>query len=225
MTVSTPSAAVTDTLTNMTTAGVEFMTLVGNRHFDFFDDGIVIHGGNWGPNMASQAASAMGKTRRSMGGIMARLADAELGLWTVTNQESGIGNKVEAWWSLTQLGADVANFLAASYAEPELADDEAVTEAPAVVTSGKLRAHEGCSHVATKAARAACRRAAAKGVAPVVVTAATEAAIQLVIDSPSEDAADDEALIQLMLDTDDELDTFDDELDGNAYADAVLASL
>ena len=105
--ITTTAPATQAAIAALTPAGKEFMLLVGQRKFDFFDEGIVEHSGNWGEHMAWQAAGKMGKTRRSMGGIMARLGSDELGLWYV-NEDDG-----QMWWSLTALGADVANTLAA----------------------------------------------------------------------------------------------------------------
>jgi hypothetical protein len=90
-----------EALASLTPAGREFMRLVGTGHFDFFDDGIVEHSGNWGEGLAQQAAPAMGKAWRSMGGIMAGTKKA--GLWT-THEDEHDGT----WWSLTALGAEVA---------------------------------------------------------------------------------------------------------------------
>lgn len=214
----------------LTPAGREFMRLVGARAFDFFDDGIVEGSGNWGPNMAAQAASAMSKTARSLGGIMARLASSELGLWSVDVQDNGQG-KDEAWWTLTELGAALAN---AVQLEAPVADDAPADEAPAVVVPGKLKAHAGCSHPATKAARATCRRAAAKA-DPVVARVVTrEAELDDAFDSPEDEAA---AAAELIVDTADDVDDalegialLEDEdvlstLDADAYADAVIADL
>lgn len=84
----------------LTDAGREFMALVGAGHFDFFDDGIVEHSGNWGENLAAQAAPAMGREWRSMSGIMNGTKKA--GLWN-TGEDGG-----QIWWALTALGAAVA---------------------------------------------------------------------------------------------------------------------
>jgi len=209
----TPATTVDQAIAAMTPAGRHFMRLVGARHFDFFDNGIIAGEGNWGPNMAQQAASEMGKSARSLGGIMARLAAPNLGLWHVVVQDSGTG-KVEAWWTLTELGAEVANQLAITDAEPETPAEAFKLEAPA--TEGKARAHAGCSHDRTKAARAACRREAAKldkaGAAPVIKA-----------DSVTERVATREQELDDAFE-DDEVDTLA-ELDGDAYADAVIADL
>src|SRR5947209_7756695 len=85
----------------LTQSGREFMALVGAGHFDFFDDGITEHSGNWGEGLAQQAAPAMGKAWRSMGGIMS--ATKKAGLW-LTHEDEHDGT----WWALTALGAEVA---------------------------------------------------------------------------------------------------------------------
>lgn len=100
-----------DALAKLTASGREFMRLVGSSHFDFFDDGIVENSGNWGEGLAQQAAPAMGKAWRSMGGIMS--ATKKAGLWT-THEDEHDGT----WWSLTALGAEVALLAAGKAATP-----------------------------------------------------------------------------------------------------------
>lgn len=92
-------------LDSLTPRGREFMAMVGRRDFDFFDDGIVEHSGNWGEAMAEQFAAATGTSARSVGGIMAALPAK--GLWNLVDDDTG------TWWSLTALGAEVALLAAA----------------------------------------------------------------------------------------------------------------
>jgi hypothetical protein len=96
-----------ETLANLTDAGKGFMALVGLHHFDFFDDGIVASSGNYGKNMAGQACGPLGLDRKSISGVMARLASDDLGLWNVYDEDN------DTWWSLTALGAEVALLAAA----------------------------------------------------------------------------------------------------------------
>jgi hypothetical protein len=84
-------------LAQLTVQGRQFMAMVGRHGFDFFEEGIVEHSGNWELNMAWQFALATDTPLRSVGDIMGRLAQS--GLWSVNDH---------TWWSLTALGAEVA---------------------------------------------------------------------------------------------------------------------
>lgn len=107
----------TETIAQLTDAGRVFMLLVGEQFFDFFDEGIVAGGGNYGDNMAWQAAEKMGTSKRAVAGVMSRLASRELGLWSL-----GYTDDEGQWWELTELGAAVANELA--HPAPVVGTDE-----------------------------------------------------------------------------------------------------
>lgn len=96
------------TISKLTKNGKAFMALVGNGYFDYFDDGIVEGGGNWGGNLADQAYGPLGVGRKSMPGIMSRLIAGDLDLWTREVHEEDN----DTWWALTALGAAVALKLA-----------------------------------------------------------------------------------------------------------------
>lgn len=97
------STAATEAIAKLTPMGRAFMTQVGEAGFDFFDGGIVEGEGNYGENLAWQMKCA--KSPRSAGGIMA--GTLKLGMWTVFDSDG------QSWWSLTEIGAEVANELAA----------------------------------------------------------------------------------------------------------------
>jgi hypothetical protein len=84
----------------LTAKGRETMRAVGNRETSYFDEGIVKDSGIWGECLTSELG------HRSSG-IINRLRD--LGLWEASEQQ---GDDPSMWWSLTALGADVANYLA-----------------------------------------------------------------------------------------------------------------
>lgn len=88
----TPAAVAFD---HLTVKGQAFMTAVGTRQYDFFDDGMVEHSGNYGSNLAGGD--------KGMSGVMNGTRKA--GLWHVTAEQDGDAGE---WWSLTALGAEVA---------------------------------------------------------------------------------------------------------------------
>lgn len=120
----TLSAAAQTALLNLTANGRDFMTHVGQMHFDFFDEGIVENSGNWGENLSQQLAGWTGKSDKSSSGIMT--ATKKIGLWETSEQEDGM------WWALTAVGAEVANHLAAMASE---ASEAKVEEAKPVITT------------------------------------------------------------------------------------------
>lgn len=108
-------SAVNETIAKMTPKGRETMTAVGNREFAWFDDGIVGGSGIWGECFGVAS------------GVLNRLRD--LGMWECT-EEGEVGSGL--WWALTELGAAVANTLAARSALDELEYVEPVVETPQV---------------------------------------------------------------------------------------------
>lgn len=114
-------------IASLTANGKAFMTLVGQRHFDFFDGGIVEGEGNWGSCLSDQLAYGTGKSVKSSSGIMS--ATKKAGLWLNEEQDG------DTWWALTALGADVANALAKEAEETVVgeAEETVVEEAPAPV--------------------------------------------------------------------------------------------
>lgn len=118
MTITTLTATEIQTaIDNLTPLGKKFMQLVGEQHFDHFDEGIVEGEGNWGHHMAWQAAEALGKGRPSMGGVMRTVAHQPEPLWHITYDQ---GQEEDGpWWSLTALGAAVAVALATPEPTPE----------------------------------------------------------------------------------------------------------
>jgi hypothetical protein len=127
-----PAPEPTDTTAQLVTAeayeslspiGRSFMALVGScdpeirrdgdlRGFDFFDDGVQAHSGNWGAHMTWQASEALGLTRLQVAGAQTSLASAKRGLWNVSAPQisGGARTKKDTWWSLTELGARVAKY-------------------------------------------------------------------------------------------------------------------
>jgi hypothetical protein len=104
-------------VSQLTAKGEETMKAVGNHELSFFDGGIVEHEGIWGECLVSE----MG---HKSSGVINRLRD--LGLWDATDQGSDDAD-AGMWWSLTALGADVANYLAGGL-EAEPTPAEPVTE-------------------------------------------------------------------------------------------------
>lgn len=110
-TVSTTGEAVTAYAT-LTPAAREFMALVGHRRFDFFDDGIEEHSGNWGSHMTWQAAEMLQVTKFRVAGIQSGLAASPLWLVSAPQPTNGNDGKLDTWWTLTALGAEVAKLAA-----------------------------------------------------------------------------------------------------------------
>jgi hypothetical protein len=94
------------------------MTAVGNRKLSFFDEGIVEGGGIWG-------ACLTGELGHKSSGVINRLS--ALGLWDVQAEDGDDGS----WWSLTALGAAVANALATPADVPTEPTPVPVVDVPA----------------------------------------------------------------------------------------------
>jgi hypothetical protein len=92
---------ISDTAASLTEKGQQTMMAIGRRELSFFDDGVVAGSGIWGSCLASE----MG---HKSSGVINRLRDA--GLFKVYD---GDAQDDSMWWELTELGADVANYLAA----------------------------------------------------------------------------------------------------------------
>lgn len=115
MTTTTVSTATRteQAIANLSDNGTRFLTLLGRqisgadtRCMSFFDDGLAAGSGHWGEPFAQEMCGLMDASRRSMGGIMARLSN--LGIFNLSPQEEyGDG----PWWSLTELGVSVIESL------------------------------------------------------------------------------------------------------------------
>lgn len=79
----------------------EAMTAIGDHRTSYFDDGIVEYSGIPGEYLVSELGHKSAGVR-----ILNRLRDMGL---LEHNAENDVGPD---WWSLTSLGADVANYLA-----------------------------------------------------------------------------------------------------------------
>lgn len=104
MTTNSSAAA---TIEGLTAKGRETMTSIGRiafggRELGFFDDGVAAGSGSWGECLT-------GELGHRSAGVINRLA--KLGLFDVSHDVNG------AWFSLTELGAEVALLLAAPAAE------------------------------------------------------------------------------------------------------------
>lgn len=119
-----PTAEITAAIAGLTKAGRATMLAVGRGQLSYFDEGIIEGSGIWGECLT-------GEMGHKSSGVVNRLA--KVGLWDVTiDRESQDG----AWWSLTALGAAVANHLAA---EADAADAaEAVAEIVADAKAGNI---------------------------------------------------------------------------------------
>ncbi|WP_028652758.1 hypothetical protein [Nocardioides halotolerans] len=124
-TTTTTPAEVAAIAAKLTTKGREFMRAVGAGEFSFFDEGIVENSGSWGSCLSEEHFASV----RSASGVMG--ATAKLGLWTVSEDQSG-DIDAGAWWALTAEGAAVALYLAAD-ATP-LPADEPVAAEPTTAT-------------------------------------------------------------------------------------------
>lgn len=89
----------TQTIGLLTAKGLETMKAIGNQELSFFDDGVVAGSGIWGSNLSEEMGHASS-------GVINRLK--ALGLFEHVADEEDAGG----WWTLTALGADVANALA-----------------------------------------------------------------------------------------------------------------
>lgn len=107
--------------TKLTKKGRELMTAIGNAELSFFDDGVVEGSGSYGEVIAGDFGFA---NPRSAAGVLGGLV--KQGLMTADEAEGDAG----LWYSLTALGADVANSLADSKvpADAEPVDTRTVAE-------------------------------------------------------------------------------------------------
>lgn len=110
--MNTSVEAIEAVVAQLTAKGRETMTSVGRCELSFFDEGIVENSGIWGECLCSE----MG---HKSSGVVNQLK--KLGLWLTS---PGGEDDDSDWWSLTALGADVANYLAGRL-------EEAPVEAPA----------------------------------------------------------------------------------------------
>lgn len=85
-------------IAQLTAKGRETMEAIGLRKLSFFDEGIVAGSGSWGGNLA-------GEMGHKSSGVINRLRD--MGLFETDDVEDD-----DMWWTLTELGAAVANELA-----------------------------------------------------------------------------------------------------------------
>lgn len=102
----------------LTAKGREAMVSVGKRELSYFDEGITAYSGIWGECLVSELG-------HKSSGVVNRLRD--LGLFQTSDgddMDSGL------WWSLTELGADVANYLAGSLALQATGNEPVPSEEP-----------------------------------------------------------------------------------------------
>jgi hypothetical protein len=116
----TDIATIEAAVAQLTDKGRETMRAVGAHETSFFDNGIVAHSGIWGDNLTGELGHASS-------GVINRLA--KLGLFDASPADV---DDPAMWWSLTELGADVANYLSGNLNDvPAQADAET---APVVTT-------------------------------------------------------------------------------------------
>jgi hypothetical protein len=96
----TDLATITAAIAGLTDKGRDTMRAIGNRETSFFDNGIVTDSGIWGDNLT-------GELGHKSSGVINRLR--AVGLLESHPQS---GDDPSDWWTLTALGADVANYLA-----------------------------------------------------------------------------------------------------------------
>lgn len=92
-----------DVIKSLTAKGRDAMTQIGLGNVSFFDGGIVEGEGSWGGCLVDDLG-------HKSSGVLNRLL--ALGLFTHTDADSQDETNAGGWWSLTALGADVANTLA-----------------------------------------------------------------------------------------------------------------
>lgn len=96
-----------DVIKSLTAKGRDAMTEIGHGRVSFFDGGIVEGEGSWGGCLVDDLG-------HKSSGVLNRLRD--LGLFTQTAADEQDDAQAGGWWTLTALGADVAQTLAK---EPE----------------------------------------------------------------------------------------------------------
>lgn len=103
------------TYEGLTAKGQALMTQIGTWNGSFFDDGIVEGSGAWGEVLAGELdLNALGaKNAKSVAGIL--VGTKKAGLWYVTPAEAQDDSD---FWSLTALGAAVAQYAASLVASP-----------------------------------------------------------------------------------------------------------
>lgn len=109
-----PADDVNDALVALDPTGRAIMALVGQRYFDFFDDGIVDGSGIWFSHLGWQAAERLG--RATVTAALRKLVTA--GLWDLGESDEGGGNGPDRWFALTALGAAVANAVSTDVVPP-----------------------------------------------------------------------------------------------------------
>lgn len=107
--------------------GLALMTAIGEQRFTFFDGGIEEGEGSWA-NCISEEAVGMEITKsvRSTAGILVRLV--KIGMFTTAENEDNVNGEGQ-WYSLTELGAAVANELAGNEAHATVEAIEQAIEA------------------------------------------------------------------------------------------------
>lgn len=93
-------SVVEEAITQLTAKGRETMDAVGRGWTSFFDNGICEYSGIWGDNLT-------GELGHKSSGVINQLV--KLGLFYVSPMQD---DDPSNWYSLTKLGADVANYLA-----------------------------------------------------------------------------------------------------------------
>ena len=124
MNISTAAAAA---IAKLTAKGFDTMTAVANHQLSFFDDGIVAGSGIWGECFVNE----MG---HKSSGVINQLV--KLGLFDLSTTEDG------SWYSLTELGVEVAQRLAAPAEEEEEEEAEVEAEAEAPVAAKPMTRKE-----------------------------------------------------------------------------------
>lgn len=123
--MNTSFAEIQAAVAKLTRKGLETMHAIGAGHTSFFDNGIVEDSGIWGDNLT-------GELGHLSSGVINQIA--KLGL--LESHDHG-SDEASNWWTLTALGADVANYLCENIEGHNDADeDESVpaTTVPVVTT-------------------------------------------------------------------------------------------
>lgn len=94
---------VTETIDQLTAKGRDAMAAIGRQEVSFFDEGIVAGAGSWGGILTADLG-------HKSSGVLNRLKT--LGLFDTFKDTDPADADCGDWWSLTELGAAVANKLA-----------------------------------------------------------------------------------------------------------------
>lgn len=134
----TTQATTADVIKSLTAKGRDAMTQIGLGNVSFFDGGVIEGEGSWGGCLVDDLG-------HKSSGVLNRLL--ALGLFDHTDADVQDDQNAGGWWTLTALGADVANTLAK---EEKEAPAEAPVEKPAKAAAKKTPAKKAAAKPAAE---------------------------------------------------------------------------